>query len=539
MTLRIVHLEDDWQDRELVAQVLRANGIACTIVTIASREDFASAIGEAPDLILADMALPGFDGLSAQAMAAAACPDVPFIYVSGSMGEENAIERLRNGATDYVLKHRLEKLPSAVRRAMLERNQRAERLRAEEALRQLNAELEDRVAERTRALTEANAALLAARQEAERANRAKSEFLSRMSHDLRTPLNAVLGFAQVLELEPLTPAQRDAVTQILRGGRHLLNLINEILDISRIEAGRLSLSLEPTAVSEIVGEAVQLIRPLADQRGLQIELTPGDRGYVLADQQRLSDVLFNLLSNAVKYNVEGGSIRVAVQSDPQRTAITISDTGPGIPAGKLPLLFKPFERLGLERSGIEGTGLGLALSKHLAEAMGGSLSVESVVEHGTTFRLELPTCAPVARPGGTGAHMESPTRPSGGVVLYIEDNVSNVQLITHVLARRPGVELLHASTGREGLGLLRSRRPSLVLLDLHLPDVSGEDVLRTVWEDPATRSVPVAVLTADATPDLKRRLLASGAAAYFTKPLDVREVLRLIDRTLERSATAG
>ena len=538
MPRRFVHLEDDRNDRDLVADVLRADGILCTIAAVDSRDAFERALADPPDLILADMSLPGFDGVTAQAMAAEICPGVPFIYVSGSMGEENAVERLRTGATDYVLKHRLEKLPTAVRRALAERDNRIQRARAEEALQQLNTELAARVEQRTRDLKEANEQLIAARQEAERANQAKSEFLSRMSHDLRTPLNAVMGFAQVLELEPLTAPQRDAVTHILRGGRHLLGLINEVLDIAKIEAGRLSLSSEPTPLDEVISQAVELIRPLATQRALSIEVRPIGRTYVMADRQRLNEILFNLLSNAVKYNRYGGAIRIGVDVGPQRSSIAVSDTGAGIPAEKMKLLFTPFERLGADQTEVEGTGLGLALAKGLAEAMNGKISVESEVDHGTTFRLELPTTqAAVAK-----EEMEQPAVPrdagTSGVVLYIEDNIPNMQLMKQVLMRRPAVELLHAPNGNEGLRILRERKPDLVFLDLHLPDIPGEEVLRQIWEDPATRAIPVAVLTADATPGQKRRLLVSGAAAYLTKPFDIREVLRMVDRSLSKTDAA-
>ena len=539
MALRLLHLEDDTFDRELIANVLRGDGIVCTIEAVASRDAFVAALATPPDLILADMSLPGFDGTAAQAIARQACPEVPFIYVSGSMGEENAVERLRSGATDYVLKNRLEKLPTAVRRALRERDDRRQRIEAEDALRRLNAELAARVEERTKALTETNAALTAARLEAERANRAKSEFLSRMSHDLRTPLNAVMGFAQVLELESLSPTQVEAVTQILRGGRHLLGLINEVLDIARIEAGRLSISPEPTSLHEVVGQAVDLIRALAAKRELAVSLEPLPHSFVLADRQRLSEILFNLLSNAVKYNRQAGSITVGARVDGARTIIAVTDTGAGIPPEKMALLFTPFERLGADQTTVEGTGLGLALAKGLAEAMGGSVHVESTVDVGTTFYLQLPTCeAPKAAQASLAGAAPVPSDATRGVVLYIEDNVSNLRLMQQVLARIPGIELVHAGYGNEGLRVVRERRPNLVFLDLHLPDISGEEVLRQIWEDPSTRAIPVAVLTADATPGLKRRLLASGAAAYMSKPFDIREVLRLVDRVL-RGEPAG
>ncbi len=390
--------------------------------------------------------------------------------------------------------------------------------------------LEARVAERTAELT-------AARQVADRANQAKSEFLSRMSHELRTPLNAIMGFAQVLQLDSLNEEQRDSVTHILRGGRHLLLLINEVLDVARIEAGALSLSPEPVALADIVHHAVELIRPLAAQRNLTIQLQPLPNTSALADRQRFNQILFNLLSNAVKYNREHGTVRIfSPSTEPSCVAIVVADTGAGISPDKLALLFTPFERLGAEQSGIEGTGLGLALAKGLAEAMNGSLTVESVIDQGSAFRLELPATE-------TGAVREetTPSRPltdvgSAGTLVYIEDNLSNVKLMERVLTRRPGVQFLHAGDGGTGITLVRERRPNLVFLDLHLPDGPGEEVLRQLWENPATRTIPVVVLSADATPAQKRRLLASGATAYLTKPFDIGEMLQVIDRTLGRAS---
>ena len=538
MALRFIHLEDDPNDRDLVANALREDGIVCTIEAVATRDAFERALERTPDLILADMSLPGFDGIGAQTLAQARHPRVPFVYVSGSMGEEIAVERLKSGATDYVLKHRLEKLSSAVRRALQEAEDRRQRGRAEEDLRQLNAELETRVADRTRALKEANEALVAARRDAERANLAKSEFLSRMSHDLRTPLNAILGFAQLLQMEHLNEDQAESVKHILRGGQHLLELVNEVLDIARIESGRLSLSTEPIALAEIIESAVDLIRPLATKRGLTIEVEPPLNAFARADRQRLNQILFNLLSNAVKYNRSGGVVRVSSGAEGDRVSIVVSDTGAGIPPEKLGSLFMPFERLGAEQLGIEGTGLGLALAKALAEAMQGSLTVTSVIDVGSSFRVQLPACAPVALRDEPVRSRIRPNLESIGTVLYIEDNLSNLRLMERLLQTRPGVTLLHARDGGTGVSLAQERHPDLVFLDVHLPNGSGEVVLRQFWENPATRTIPVVILSADATPAQKRLMLASGAIAYLTKPFNIDEVLRVIDQTLGTQVSA-
>ena len=386
----------------------------------------------------------------------------------------------------------------------------------------------------------AERALAAAKLEAERANRAKSDFLSRMSHDLRTPLNAILGFAQLLESDGLTGDQRDSVRHILKGGEHLLELINEVLDLARIEAGHLSLSPEPVGVFDVVESIVSLIRPLAAQRGITIDdeavRTCGGR-HVVADRQRLRQVLMNLVSNAVKYNREGGRVQVTCERALEgRLQIKVTDTGAGIPPDQLPLLFQPFERLAAAETDVEGTGLGLALSKALAEAMGGTLGVTSAVGHGSTFWIELGESD-----GGTdveaprAAPRDARTQDSGvsGTLLYIEDNVSNQRLMERVLARRPGIRLLIAGNGVAGIDAARANQPGLILLDLHLPDIAGSEVLRRLRADERTNRIPVAVLSADATASQPRRLIAAGATAYLAKPLNIAEVLQLIDQSFE------
>ena len=384
--------------------------------------------------------------------------------------------------------------------------------------------LETRVKERT-------AELENARSVAERANKAKSDFLSRMSHELRTPLNAIMGFGQLLQLDPLAEEQQDGVKHILRAGRHLLSLINEVLDVARIEAGALSLSPEAVDVADIVQHAVAMIRPLASQRDLTIAVEPVPHVHVTADRQRLNQILLNLLSNAVKYNRDGGTVRVSVRTSGGRVRITVADTGAGIPAEKIELLFRPFERLGADQSGVEGTGLGLALAKGLAQAMNGSLSVESVIDQGSFFTVELPVTD-----GPSAGDNPLPSPPAVvhpvGTILYIEDNLSNVSLMERLVRRRPGVDLVHAQDGRTGVEAVRTQPPNLIFLDLHLPDTPGEEVLRQLWSDPATRRIPVVVLSADATAVQKQRLLACGAIAYLTKPFDIGEVLDVIDRTL-------
>ena len=386
--------------------------------------------------------------------------------------------------------------------------------------------------------------LRAAKEDAERANLAKSEFLSRMSHELRTPLNAILGFAQLLELDDLTAEQGSATRHILKGGRHLLELINEVLDLARVEAGHMSLSPEPVNAAEVFQEALDLVRPLAKQRGLSLEnhFGPENESWVIADRQRLKQILVNFLSNAVKFNREAGHvIAVCKAASDKLVRLCVRDTGMGIAPGDQERIFSAFERLAADRAGVEGTGLGLALAKRLTEMMGGNVSVESVVGEGSMFCLELPrTDAPALallgepEPGPLESAGEQPR-----VVLYIEDNLSNLDLVERILQKRAGLRLIQAIRGDLGLRLAREQQPHLILLDLDLPDLDGREVLRRLRTDSTTRHIPVVVVSANALPRGIEQLRAAGADAYVTKPIDVREFFRVLDEQFEMTGLQG
>jgi signal transduction histidine kinase/ActR/RegA family two-component response regulator len=366
------------------------------------------------------------------------------------------------------------------------------------------------------------------------ADRAKNEFLSRMSHELRTPLAAIMGFSELFALADLDEKRSEWAATLLRAGKHLLQLVDEVLDISRIEAGELSISVEPVVVAPLLADAMELIRPMADGRRVilhQPEIQAGS-GYARADTQRLKQVMINLLSNAVKYNREGGEVTVSVKAvDSDRIRIGVSDTGPGIDPDSFEKLFTPFERLDAG-SEVQGTGLGLALSRSLVEAMDGSLTVSSSLGEGSTFTVELGRGEPAAVAAAeTEEHEIVAERTYDGErrLLYVEDTVANVRLVEEILSARPSVRVLPAGMGSLGLELAAEHRPDLVLLDLHLPDLGGEEVLARLRADERTRDIPVVVLSADATDRTPGPLLEAGAQAYLTKPIGVRDLLEVVD----------
>jgi PAS domain S-box-containing protein len=379
-------------------------------------------------------------------------------------------------------------------------------------------------------------ARLRGQEEAERANRAKSEFLSRISHELRTPLHAILGFAQLLEMDDLNVDDKESVGHIVKAGKHLLGLINEVLDIARVESGKLALTPEPVSVRDTLLEALSLVKPLAAERRVRLAPLAGDFDCeVLSSEQRFKQVILNLLSNAVKFNRNGGTVTVSCVKIADYLRISVADTGRGVSPANLAKLFVPFERLEIADTVIEGTGLGLSLSKHLIEAMGGRIGVESVLGEGTTFWVELPLVQ--ATPAATEQKLDAPLpnpaeRPPGSapvIVLYIEDNLSNLRLLERILARRPEVQLISAMQGSTGLELSRQHQPDLVLLDLHLPDMQGDEILRQLRGDPRMEKTPIVMISADATAPQIERLMAAGATDYLTKPIDVHRFLAVVD----------
>ena len=506
--LRVLIVEDSAADAELMVYELRVAGYEPAWARVETEAEYLAHLEPAPDIILADYRLPQFGAPRALGLLRERCPEVPLIVISGAIGEDVAVATMRQGASDYLLKDRLGRLGQAVSNA-LEQTQLRNRQR-----------------------------------QADSANRAKTEFLSRMSHELRTPLTAILGFADILEMAELEAKQRECVQIIMRAGRHLRDLIDDLLDISRIEAGGLRLLVEPVAIDDVIRQVSELMLPQAAARHvtLMTEPTPPEARLVLADRQRLRQVLLNLLSNAVKYNREHGTVTVSAQQDRETLRLAVTDTGLGIRPEDVDRLFQPFERLGAEKTEVEGTGLGLALSKSLVTAMGGTLGVSSRLGEGTTFWLELRSAEgeQTGHLHGTAelwsAAIESATRIRR-TALYVEDNIENVRLMEHILGWRPGVTLMPAMQGSLALQLARDHHPDLIILDLRLPDMGGDEVLSRLRADDRTMDIPVVVISADASRGEIDRLLGAGAHAYFTKPFDVRQFLATIDEVFAGSVS--
>lgn len=376
---------------------------------------------------------------------------------------------------------------------------------------------------------------------ADQANLAKSEFLSSMSHELRTPLNAILGFAQLIEsgTPPPTVSQGRGVAQILKAGWYLLDLINEILDLALIESGKLSLSLESIQLADVLRESQAMIEAKAAERDIQVSFPPFDSGFaVTADRTRLKQVLINLLSNAIKYNREHGNVVVACRVHPPgRLHISIKDTGEGLRPDQISQLFQPFNRLGQQDHSVEGTGIGLVVSKRLVELMGGSIGAESTWGEGSTFWIELKQAAARAhRDAAADVATWLPARSTTDIpprtLLYVEDNPDNLLLVEELMVRRPDFCLVSARDGGSGIALARASRPDVILMDINLPGMSGIEALRILAQDPATAHIPVIALSANAEPRAVAKGLQAGFFRYLTKPIKVVEFLQTLDLAL-------
>jgi signal transduction histidine kinase/ActR/RegA family two-component response regulator len=410
-----------------------------------------------------------------------------------------------------------------------------ERHLAQAALRQLNDELEQRVAQRT-------AELERARNEAEQANNAKSDFLTRMSHELRTPLNGILGFAQLLAYNSnhaLDLEQADYVQEIMHSGKHLLELINEVLDLSRIESGRLELEPMPLAMAQMLRECATMVQTLAAERRVEISCDITGDYIVRADRLRLRQIFLNLLSNAVKYNREGGSVAVGCCcSRDGWVRVSVRDSGRGIAADALPRLFRPFERLQSACDGSEGSGIGLAITRKLTEAMGGNIGVESVAGAGSTFWVEFPLLTGSATVPPLNPEAMQAAKFSTRTVLYIEDNPLSVRLVQKSISGRLGIVMFGAYSAELGLQMARSRRPDIILLDINLPGMNGFEALDILKNDAVTRDIPVVAISANAMERDIKKGLDAGFVDYLTKPVDIIQLVLVLSRLAQRQCSS-
>ena len=380
---------------------------------------------------------------------------------------------------------------------------------------------------------------------AEKANLAKSDFLSSMSHELRTPLSAILGFAQLIESgspQP-TPSQKRSIEQILKAGWYLLELINEILDLSQIESGKLPLSLEPISLNEVVRECQAMIEPQAQKSGIRMTFPRFEiPHFVKADRTRVKQVLINLLSNAIKYNKAGGSVVVDyIESTPGRIRICVKDTGEGLSPDKLMQLFQPFNRLGKEAGVEEGTGIGLMVSKRLVELMKGEIGVESTIGVGSVFWIDLNLTAEPRRAAAAKPTAVAQAQVQAGAqlrtLLYVEDNPANLMLVEDLIARRPDIRLLSATDGNGGIKIARASRPDMILMDINLPGISGIQALKILRADPATAHIPVIALSANAMPRDIEKGIKAGFFRYLTKPIKINEFKATLEAAMKHAET--
>jgi signal transduction histidine kinase len=475
--------------------------------------------GAPPDLILLDIMMPGMDGYEVcrRLKREPGAMNIPVIFLTARADVGDEEKGLELGAADYIAKP----ISPPIVMARV-KNHLALKAMAD-FLKEKNLELEN------------------AKAVAERASLAKSSFLSSMSHELRSPLNAILGFGQLLAADtpPPTPIQQESITQILQAGWHLLTLINEILDLAKIESGQVPMPREPVSLADVVLECQGMIEPQAQQHGIRMAFHDLDAGcFVLADATRVKQVLLNLLTNAIKYNARQGAVDVqCAESTPGRIRVSVRDTGAGLPPEDLAQLFQPFNRLGQEAGGVEGTGIGLVVAKRLVELMGGAIGAESTVGTGSVFWFELNSVAAPRFALSAGEAVESARAGTSRAarlhtLLYVENDPTNLKLVEKIIARHPDLRLLTAVNGKRGIEIARASQPDVILMDINMPGISGIEALKILHQDQSTAHIPLIAVSANAMPlDIERGMKA-GFFRYITKPIKVNEFMDSLDMAL-------
>ncbi|TAN31450.1 response regulator [bacterium] len=499
--IRVLVLEDNSADAELAIREITAAGFEPEWERVDTESGYLAHLTPDLDVIVADFTLPQFNAQQALAALSELGLDVVFIVVSGTIGEEAAVRLMQSGAADYVFKDRLARLGAAVARALERRRLRMEARLAEAAL---------------------------------AANEAKSQFLANMSHELRTPLNAILGFAELMiddaEGRFTAAQQRVFLQNIHRSGRHLLGLITDILDLSKIEAGRMDLQLESVKVEAAVAEVISTAQPLADQKRIALQVEAGSAGELVADPAKVRQMLLNLVSNGIKFTPEGGSVAIRTQRTTNTVEISVADTGIGIAEADQARIFQEFQQLHAGAGNrTPGTGLGLAITRRLARLHGGDVQLASEPGRGSTFTLSLPLLGP-ERAAPAGDHVEAgqkaDPRSAGRLVLIGEDDPQAAELLSRNL-EQGGFQTEVAETGAGVLAKARQLRPMAITLDILLPDIDGWEVLTRLKQDDSTKDIPVIVVSVVDNPALGKAL---GALDYFVKPVPAKDLLQRLSR---------
>ena len=515
---RILCVDDEPINLSLLEAILSPRGYE-VVTALNGSEALEKIRTEQIDICLLDVMMPGMDGFEVcrRIKSDDDHNTIPIIMITALTDKTHRIHGIEAGAEDFISKP-------------LDLAEVLARIRMLLHVKTLNDQLKS------------------ATSVAEKANLAKSEFISSMSHELRSPLNAILGFTQLLETDPTppTPSQKESITQILRAGWHLLALINEILDLAKIESRQTPLSREPVPLAEVMQECWGMIEQQAQQHGVSMTLHLSDMPYfVLADRTRIKQVLINLLSNAVKYNRKRGTVEVnCAEIIPGRIRVSVRDTGMGLSPEQMALLFQPFNRLGQERGDEEGTGIGLVVVKQLVELMGGEVGVESCVGVGSVFWFELisvddPLLFLANEESAVPDRLNTPLETRLHTMLYIEDSPANLKLVKHIIDRRSDIYLLSALNGTSGIEIARGFQPDVILTGINLPDIDGFEVLKILRSDPATAHIPVIAISANAMPLDVERGLNEGFFRYITKPIKVDEFLDALHVALEYAEQCG